>query len=133
MDDPDENCPFLPLHVDYMTQIHRVDGTLHRLYLLCERKGNFALRVSSSSPIKVEVVPENQSSAHLGFIRFIRRGDLGEAWEIDSIQKNPLRPDNHRVRNLFHSCWTAAAASSEYSKDDWKALRQILDDLGYSL
>jgi hypothetical protein len=133
MDDVDENAPFLPMHVDYLTQVHRVDGTLYRLYLLCERKGNVALRVTSASPLKLEVVPENERAADLGFIRFIRKGDLGEAWEIDSIQKNENRLDNGEVRDLFHSCWTAATASPDYRKADWNALRQVLADLGYDL
>lgn len=129
----EDDVPFLPMTVDYLTQVHRVDGSLYRLYLLREQQGPTALRISSASPLTLELIPENESAADLGFIRFLRKGDLDEEWEIDSIQTNNTRPDNDRVRDLFISCWTAASASSEYKKSDWKALRRALEDVGYEL
>lgn len=129
----DDDVPFLPMSVDFLTQVHRIDGSLYRLYLLGERKGATALRVSSQSPLILEPIPEDESAANLGFIRFIRKGDLGDEWEIDSVQRSDTRPDNDQVRNLFHSCWTAALPSPNYKKSDWKALLSVLEDLGYNL
>lgn len=129
----EDDASFLPMNVDYLTKVHRIDGSLYRLYLLRERNGRTALRVSSESPLIMELIPENESAADLGFIRFIHKGDLGDEWEIDSIHKNNIRPDNERVRRLFHSCWAAATASTDYNKSDWKALLSVLEDIGYDL
>ncbi len=129
----EDDVSFLPMNVDFLTQVHRVDGSLHRLYLLRERKGKMALRVSSESPLILELIPEDESAADLGFIRFVRKGDLGDEWEVDSIQRNNIHPDNEQLINLFHSCWTAATASPNYNKSDWNALRSVLEDLGYNL
>lgn len=129
----EDDVSFLPMNVDFLTQVHRVDGSLYRLYLLGERQGKTALRISSESPLKLEPVPEDESAAGLGFIRFVRKGDLGDEWEIDGIQRNGIRPDNERVSALFHSCWTAATTSPDYNKSDWKALLRVLGNLGYDL
>ncbi len=128
-----DDVSFLPMNVDFLTQVHKIDGSLYRLYLLGERQGKTALRISSESPLTLDLIPEDESAASLGFIRFVRKGDLGDEWEIDGIQRNHIRPDNERLRDLFHSCWTAAAASPDYNKSDWKALRSVLDNLGYAL
>lgn len=129
----DENADFLPMYIDYTTQLHKLDNSLHRLYLLCEGNGNTALRISSSSPLIPELITSDEGDEPLGFLRFIREGDLGDDWDVDTIHKNYSRADNRQVRELFHACWTAALSTSSYKKSDWMALQKILEQFGYML